>query len=212
MKKAFTLAEVLITLGIIGVIASTILNIMINNYRKTHTVNRLKETYNKLSQAFNLAIIEHDAPSNWMYDDSNLDLFVEKYLAPYLKIIAKSSVAPDHYYASGNKIGFIYQRRTHYYLANGVELTIFPYADTHYLMIIDLNGTKGPNKMGIDCFLLQFSKNITAVSVSKLFTMNGIFSGLSRIKLNCNKNSEGTHCGAWIMLEGWKIPEGYPFF
>lgn len=34
MKKAFTLAEVLITLGIIGVVAALTIPTLVNNYRK----------------------------------------------------------------------------------------------------------------------------------------------------------------------------------
>ena len=41
MKKGFTLAEVLITLGIIGVVAALTLPSLITNYRKKQTVAQL---------------------------------------------------------------------------------------------------------------------------------------------------------------------------
>lgn len=51
MKKAFTLAEVLITLGIIGVIAALTLPGLIQGYRKKVTETALKKAYSQLSQA-----------------------------------------------------------------------------------------------------------------------------------------------------------------
>ena len=42
-KFAFTLAEVLITLGIIGVVAAMTMPALVANYQKTVTVNRLKK-------------------------------------------------------------------------------------------------------------------------------------------------------------------------
>ena len=45
MKKGFTLAEVLITLGIIGVVAALTLPSLITNYRKKQTVAQLKKVY-----------------------------------------------------------------------------------------------------------------------------------------------------------------------
>lgn len=43
--RGFTLAEVLITLGIIGVVAAMTLPTLISNYQKSVALNRLKQTY-----------------------------------------------------------------------------------------------------------------------------------------------------------------------
>lgn len=50
--KGFTLAEVLITLGIIGVVAAMTIPTLVNNYQKQHYVVQLKKNYSMLSQAF----------------------------------------------------------------------------------------------------------------------------------------------------------------
>ena len=50
-KRAFTLAEVLITLGIIGVVAALTLPSLISNYQKKVTAAKLKQTYSILSNA-----------------------------------------------------------------------------------------------------------------------------------------------------------------
>ena len=50
-KKAFTLSEVLITLGIIGMVAALTMPAVIANYQKQETVSRLQKVYSVLSQA-----------------------------------------------------------------------------------------------------------------------------------------------------------------
>ena len=42
-NKAFTLAEVLVTLGIVGVIAAMTIPMLITNYQKRLTLTRLKK-------------------------------------------------------------------------------------------------------------------------------------------------------------------------
>ena len=49
-KTAFTLAEVLITLGIIGVVAAMTMPALIHSYQKQVTVNKLKKAYSILGQ------------------------------------------------------------------------------------------------------------------------------------------------------------------
>ncbi len=54
-KKAFTLAEVLITLGIIGVVAAMTLPALISLYQKKIVETRLEHTYSLISQALKMA-------------------------------------------------------------------------------------------------------------------------------------------------------------
>ena len=211
-KQGFTLSEILITLGVIGVVAAITLPTVIKNYQKAQTVNRLKETYSLLSQAFTRAISDHDTPKNWDYGNNNTDFFVENYLAPYIKIINKSTSAPEHYTISGGKLTDIaYENRPHYYLANGVELTLSPYvSDVNVIFIFaDLNGKKLPNRLGKDCFFFQINKNSNNLSSSKFLVFHGISQSISLIESDCK--SRGAVCGAWIMREGWKMPNNYPW-
>ncbi len=53
-KKAFTLAEVLITLGIIGVVAAMTLPVVINNSRAKELETQLKTSYSILQQALQM--------------------------------------------------------------------------------------------------------------------------------------------------------------
>ena len=51
-KSAFTLAEVLITLGIIGVVAAMTLPVLTQKYQKMVLKNQYKKVYSTLSQAY----------------------------------------------------------------------------------------------------------------------------------------------------------------
>lgn len=54
MKRGFTLAEVLITLGIIGVVAALTIPTLINNYQKKEYVTQLKKSYSQFTEALKL--------------------------------------------------------------------------------------------------------------------------------------------------------------
>ena len=64
-KVAFTLAEVLITLGIIGVVAAMTLPTLINNYQDKMTVTKLKRANSVLNQAFMLAVEKYGYINDW---------------------------------------------------------------------------------------------------------------------------------------------------
>lgn len=59
-KKAFTLSEILITIGIIGVIAAITLPILVKNYQKMVYVNSLKDTYTLFNAGFKKIIADAD--------------------------------------------------------------------------------------------------------------------------------------------------------
>ena len=72
-KAAFTLAEVLITLGIIGVVAAMTLPTLIQNHKKQTYVNQLKKVVNTLGNAVQMAIAD-EGVSN--FDATKLSRFV----------------------------------------------------------------------------------------------------------------------------------------
>lgn len=61
-KKAFTLAEVLITLGIIGVVAALTMPSLMSNYRRKVAETQLKQTYSILLNAVTKGEQQVDAP------------------------------------------------------------------------------------------------------------------------------------------------------
>ncbi len=105
MKKyssAFTLAEVLITLGIIGIIASLTLPALIQKNNNRIVETRLMKFYSTINQAVRLAEVDYGDKKYWYSDlkgaeidkdgnpvpgSSEAEKWFNKYLAPYMKII-----------------------------------------------------------------------------------------------------------------------------
>lgn len=58
-KSGFTLAEVLITLGIIGVVAALTIPVLVKNYQEKLLVNKAKKTYAIVNNAIQLTIAQN---------------------------------------------------------------------------------------------------------------------------------------------------------
>ena len=99
-RAAFTLAEVLITLGVIGVVAAMTMSVLITNYQKHVTVNRLKKSVSSLSQAMTRAQADYGDMSGWNFlqPGDNLtedaesvrekrETFVKNYIMQYMQIV-----------------------------------------------------------------------------------------------------------------------------
>ena len=110
-KNAFTLAEVLITLGIIGVIAAMTLPTLVQKQQEKVTVSRLKKAYSALSQAYLMISKDYGEPTNWGIslavtdDDGNTNaegaLNVANLFAKYMNVTKNCGVA-DGCWHSGN--------------------------------------------------------------------------------------------------------------
>jgi prepilin-type N-terminal cleavage/methylation domain-containing protein len=171
-KAAFTLAEVLITIGIIGVVAALTIPTLLKNYQKKVTVTKLKETYAILTQAIRMSEAENGSVSGWDMPNAtdgteiyaNGKTFAETYLFPYLKVMqvcnykTKECLPQEVYSSSGVKTS-AYATTNVYFsfvLINGVVLSIHTrgyYSD----FILDLNGKQAPNKSGHDIFYMILS-------------------------------------------------------
>lgn len=81
---AFTLAEVLITLGIIGVIAVITIPSMLQDSNDRAKVVALKKTYSILSSAYSNAVKEIGDPSKWDWS-GGVKVMIDE-LSPYLRV------------------------------------------------------------------------------------------------------------------------------
>ena len=72
----------LITLGIIGVVAAMTLPILVANYKKQVTVTQLKKAYTEISQAIKLSELQNGDTSSWDFTLSGTD-FYYRYLQGY---------------------------------------------------------------------------------------------------------------------------------
>ena len=90
-KNAFTLAEVLITLGIIGIVAALTLPALIQKQQKQILITQIKSTYSILYEALNRAKADYGDFKYWSYNDENLTgaenswNWSNKYLVHYIK-------------------------------------------------------------------------------------------------------------------------------
>ena len=73
LKCAFTLAEVLITLGIIGIVAAMTLPTIIQKQQEKVAITRLKQTYSILANAALMAINDYGTVDNWCSISGNYD-------------------------------------------------------------------------------------------------------------------------------------------
>ena len=216
-KAAFTLAEVLITLGIIGIVAAITIPMLMTKYEKIRTVNQLKKVYSELSQAFKAASEDMDIYSlgnNW--DDRTA---VVKALEPYIKVIniydvnknglkpmcydadIKSSVIGYGQYGWFDHVGVStpFTRKTaSMKLLNGACVG-FDLNGLSRAVYIDVNGSLSlPNIIGKDLFLFEFTSNNS-------FIPSGYSLPYSTISSDCNKGGKGQYCAARIIRDGWQI-------
>ena len=87
--QAFTLAEVLITIAIIGIVAAMTLPSVIANYKKKEIPIRLKKFSSTMQNAFNMAKLEHGPVESWKFPEHQMDFdevneFAHTYLYPYI--------------------------------------------------------------------------------------------------------------------------------
>lgn len=93
-QRGFTLAEVLITLGIIGVVAAMTIPAVVNKYQKAVFLNRIKTTNAILSEVMTRAVADYGDVSEWDFGSQvnthNATAVASKYFVPYLKQIKEA--------------------------------------------------------------------------------------------------------------------------
>lgn len=84
---AFTLAEVLITLGVIGIVAALTIPNIVTNHQKRVTAKKVEKAYSELNQIISQAIAEHGDPAGWdYYSENDLEMWIKTYIAPYTDV------------------------------------------------------------------------------------------------------------------------------
>lgn len=179
MKKAFTLAEVLITLGIIGIVAAMTLAALVNNTEKKELEAQLKKSYSVLQNAINR--MNYEEGETVLPANSSSGSFAVK-LKKYLKLSKDCGLSgcegkygtdengdlafnySDHYrtYNSAVKMSNSRLDDGQFILTDSmfimVECSGFP--ANMLLITVDVNGyNKKPNRWGHDLFTFQINKN-----------------------------------------------------
>ena len=205
MKKAFTLAEVLITLGIIGVVAALTMPALIQKHQEQVAVNKLKKFYSTFSQAYLMAVNEYGTFDNWglggpeddAEDDNKystdyidrIDKFFDM-MKPYLKIIHSEKLPTD-------KNG---HANTGYVLADGTHIT--------GVWLNTPSCIANPNDICGDFYVKLDNKDYDRNNNKNVFNFriykNKIKpSGSANYEFrDCKNKTYPTHCTAWVIYNG----------
>ena len=97
MKKlAFTLAEVLVTLGIIGVVAAMTMPTLVSNHQKKVYVTQLKKVYTELTQALSRYKNDNNAINIMEAGNMTTTNCSEKFLQKYFNVAGTCTTCFDY--------------------------------------------------------------------------------------------------------------------
>ncbi len=231
--KGFTMAEVLITLGILGVVIAMTLPAMIHKYDITATETRLKKFYSIFNQAILQSVAKNGPFDGWQY--WNTDIIGEDgvalnrqedhkksfdlYLAPYLKIYKVEKLK----YSTGDFAGEEFYM---YYLADGSAF-YFARHENRDIYFYPRNPekclnreAKGESTKGVCGFSFSFYplRNLDDWKYSykkglepfRYLWDGNINSLYENPTYGCNTEANGAYCTALIQQNGWKVPKNYP--
>lgn len=229
-KKAFTLAEVLITLGIIGIVAAMTLPTVIGYFKKTEIETRLKRFYSVANNALIASQAENESWDHWYFssslDPKETETWYNIYLKKYWKTI-KTKVVLGGYIAAYFPDGSLV------IIKSGVDYFYYPDAKKY----TNENFSKRKN-MGKDIFPFSFypqrknssqnyKKGIQPYIANKTkldengniidlqdfnYTIEELYNDPRRgCRNEPSSTTVGAYCTQVIFQNGWKIPQNYPF-
>lgn len=216
-KKAFSLAELIIVLGLVGMIANLTLPSLIRDAKETSMVSQVKKAYSVLSRACTMAINESGAPQGWgITAGASAPMLTT--ITPYLNVVKDCTDGSTGCWPTG--IAYRYLSNAEFGIIDeagypSIKLTdgsiIYGYGDAATCTnpvgtsaalqsecgryAVDVNGQRGPNQWGHD--LVQFYLTRLGIIPLGTETDNSIY----RFDNNCKNSTtqEGRGCTAWIL-------------
>ena len=235
-KAAFTLAEVLITLGIIGIVAAMTLPMLIAKYQKLVATTQLKRIYSILANAELMAIKDYGDRKYWDYPISSQDPetgqiispitqpeFFKKYYEPYIRA---SGVRQKDHFLDGYKV-HNFNGQDAGYDNNSIDRgAIFRLSDNTCISVwsnnqfvvftADLNCEKRPNIIGHDVFDIATVRD-TGRGTYKLEPPLPLGKDETRENAirNCKRASFvggfPNRCFTLFVYDGWQFKDDYPW-
>ena len=144
-KKAFTLAEILIVMAIIGTVAVATIPNLVDSYQEDKDVAKLRSVYHDLEVAYAKAVAEYGPYNQWTGNKKDV-------LMKYLKASPCGNSVISSCYPSG-AVGNV-KTSYKYELENGVGLSINKNMTSIY---VALGGAKGKTQSGRQIFLIKYS-------------------------------------------------------
>lgn len=217
IKKAFTLAEIIFVMGIIGIVATLTVTNAKRDTDVAEKVTQLRKTEEILSTAFAQAVTENGSISTWGANGGEpTSANVWEVITPYLKLkkdcetstgcwqsgnVKMVPYATTKFTGGGDSISIDGESEAYKgVLANGASLAIvddsFDWESSPYCgyIYVDVNGTKGTYRYGDDVFAFVVNK-----STGEIFP-NGSYNAEQHFEGDCLKN--GSYCTAWVFQFG----------
>jgi len=193
-NRGFTLAEVLITLGIIGVVAALTIPGLINNYKAARLHSQFLKSYSTIQQAFKQMEADDLSLNPADYDRYKAPFF--ETFRNYFKIAINCSggiKSKPCYNLTGSgyksydgisKISPLYFDDCQFVLNDGTFIVVDAPAHNQWIWVsVDLNGYDNPpNRWGYDLFTFQFADG-------ELVTMGDKKSDYTDMSKYCSKTS-----------------------
>lgn len=196
-KKGFTLTEVLITLGVIGVIAAMTLPVLIQKQQKRATEVKLQKFYSVMNNALTRYYADEGImPENFVFPDEivlpnyiKYEQWFKDTLGKYINSI-KSGRNSYFYMVLSDGSGF-------YSYVNSINEAFFFYCtDFKYCGVEKADGKNS--------FLFKIKNG-------KFMTFSSEISDRKTLKAKCAENKKLRHyCSRLIEFDGWKIKDDYP--
>jgi len=203
----FTLAEVLITLVIIGVIVAITVPTLSNKTNKQETISRLKKAYSTMAQATNQIIMDEGPVPSWALNNQKVYELYYKKLKNAKKCdenspcwqqgVIKNLYGSDWQdFSNSNGVKkFALQDGTIIFIGSSFSAN----CDLNNIMehgsinecgrfYVDINGERKPNTVGKDIFLFSLKKD-------------GLHPAGCDIDNLCTRNSAGLACACKVLRE-----------
>ena len=208
-KKAFTLAEVLVTLTIIGVVSSMTIPTLHQRHTEQATVNKVKKFYSTASQAYQKAVVEYGDIDTWGVTGATKEdalIIYNNMIKNNFKIMVDcgfentKKCVYDGFYKHFNGTGQVrYDDASYanYYkmlLNDGSSVWIRGDKDQIINFFIDVNGAQKPNQWGKDLF--------GGSVLNGKFLPGGTPGSLNEFDKTCKKSGTGFGCAAWVVYKG----------
>ncbi len=208
----FTLAEVLVTVGIIGVVAALTMPTLVQNHQRKVYVTQLRKVCTELEQSFVRYINDRNAVN--LREAGNLTTTdgIASFFNRYFNVVKEcndSFCFTDYKCLDGDCYGGYFNTERSVNLSSGA-LIGFNEAGVDNLFInflVDVNGEQGPNIAGRDIFFITADVNGKLEDFGYMFAQ--IVGGGQDIdredifEQGCA--SQGLGCYGKVVLDGWEM-------
>ena len=205
---AFTLAEVLITLGIIGVVAAMTMPSLMQHYKRQQATARIKKFVSVINQALISAENDLGPREDWVIGEMDNSDSAYNFLNTYIKPYIKSADIEKRTLFGRNMATLRF--------VDGSQMSVK--VGACYDIWYDINGEKGPNEKGKDIFVFILCKNggcnFNSNQVRGFYCAptGEQFPTHEQLIDNCKnyRTDGGNWCTILLEQNGYEFPKDYP--